>query len=161
MSLVFAAALLAAAPPAETPRGFLERVYAQYRHEDYSPLARPRRIFAAPLVAAIEEDRRLSRDEVGYMDADPLCQCQDHGGMKPLVRQVRRPTPRTAIADIVLTFGGSDRRDLEVRLVRGAAGWRVADIATADDPSLLASLRRFNARRRGQEKTEATSSAER
>jgi hypothetical protein len=161
MSLTLAAALLAAAPPAETPRAFLERVYAGYRDEDYGPLARPRRIFAPPLVAAIEEDGRLSGGEVGYMDADPLCQCQDHSGLRPLIRQVRRPTPKTATADIALTFSGLERRDLKVRLVRTGTGWRVADIATADEPSLLESLRRFNARRRGQEKTEATSSAER
>lgn len=161
MSLALAAALLAAAPPAETPRAFLERVYAGYRDEDYSPLARPRRIFAPPLVAAIKEDGRLSGGEVGYMDADPLCQCQDPGGLRPVIGQVYRPTPKTATADIVLTFSGSDRRDLKVRLVRTGAGWRVADIATADEPSLLESLRRFNARRRDQEKTEATSSAER
>jgi hypothetical protein len=161
MSLALAAAFLASAQPAETPRAFLERVYAEYRDEDYSPLAHPRRIFAAPLVAAIAEDGRLSGDEVGYMDADPLCQCQDPDEMRPLIRQVLRPTPTTATADIVLAFGASDRRALRIRLVRTRAGWRVADIATADEPSLLDSLRRFNARRRGQEKTEATSSGER
>ncbi len=160
MSLAFAAALLAAGPPAETPRAFLERVYAGYRDEDYSPLARPRRVFARPLVEAIEEDRRLSRDEVGYMDADPLCQCQDPAGLRPAVGQVRRPAPGTATAAVALTFSGSDRRDIAVKLVRTGAGWRIADIAAADEPSLLDSLRRFNARRRA-EKGEATSSAER
>jgi hypothetical protein len=148
VSLALAAALLAAGEPAETPRAFLERLYAGYRSEDYSPLARPRRIFAPPLVAAIEEDSRLSRDEVGYMDADPFCQCQDPAGLQPRIGPVRRPTPGSAAADVVLTFSGSDRRELAIRLVRTRSGWRVADIATADEPSLLESLRRFNARRR-------------
>lgn len=161
MSLALAAALLAAGQPAETPRAFLERVYAGYWDPDYSPLARPRQVFARPLVEAIEEDSRLSRDEVGYMDADPLCQCQDPAGLRPVIGQVRQPTPKTATVAVVITFGGSDRRDLSVRLVRTGAGWRIADIAAADEPSLLDSLRRFNARRRAQEKTEATSSAER
>ena len=160
MSLALAAALLAAAPPAETPRAFLESVYAGYSDEDYSPLARPRRVFARPLVAAIKEDGRLSDGEVGYMDADPLCQCQDHSGLRPLIGQVAGDS-KTATADIALNFSGSDRRDIEVKLVRSGAGWRIADIATADEPSLLESLRRFNARRRGREKTGATSSAER
>ena len=75
MSVAFLlAALLAPAQQAETPRAFVEHIYAGYRREDYDPLARPERIFAAALAAAMNEDARLSRDEVGYMDADPLCQ---------------------------------------------------------------------------------------
>jgi hypothetical protein len=147
MSLAFAAALLAAAPPAESPKAFVERIYAGYRDSDYSPLAHPRRIFAAPLVAAIREDSRLSRGEVGYMDADPLCQCQDPAGLRPLIREIGRPNRSTATAHLLLDFGGSDRRELRLRLVRTAAGWRVADVVTADEPSLLDSLNRFNLRR--------------
>jgi hypothetical protein len=150
MSLALLAAL-AAAQPAETPRAFLERVYAGYRDEDYNVLDRPERIFAAPLVAAIREDSRLSAEAVGFMDADPLCQCQDPAGLRPVIGEVRRPAAGMATADIALTLGGSDRRDLRLRLVRTGAGWRVADIATADDPSLLGSLRRFNARRRARD----------
>jgi hypothetical protein len=147
MSLALAAALLAAAPAAESPRAFVERIYAGYRDSDYSPLARPRLVFAPPLVAAIREDSRLSRDEVGYMDADPLCQCQDPTGLRPRVDEVVRPTRFTAIARVRLDLGGSDRRELRLRLVRTAAGWRVADVVTADEPSLLDSIRRFNRRR--------------
>ncbi|HEX8241708.1 MAG TPA: hypothetical protein VF574_18380 [Allosphingosinicella sp.] len=139
-------ALLAAAPAAETPRAFVERLYAGYRDPDYSPLARPRRVFAPPLVAAIREDRRLSRDEVGYMDADPLCQCQDPSGLQPRIGEVRGSDRGRATVNVRVDFG-SDRRELSLRLVRTAAGWRVADVATADEPSLLAGLRRFNRRR--------------
>jgi hypothetical protein len=144
-------ALLAAAlapAPAETPGAFLQRIYAGYRDPDYSPLDRPDRIFAPPLVAAIREDRRLSRDEVGFMDADPLCQCQDPAGLKPLIGEVKRPTARTAAARILLRFGGSDDRELRLDLVRTAAGWRVADLGTPDSPSMLRDLQRFNRRRR-------------
>lgn len=142
------AAALAPAPAAETPRAFLERVYAGYRDPDYSPLARPQRVFAAPLVAAIREDRRLSRDEVGYMDADPLCQCQDPAGLRPLIGEVRRPTARTAAARILLRFGGDGDREVRLQLVRTRSGWRIADVAAPDSPSMLDELRRFNRRRR-------------
>jgi hypothetical protein len=144
---VLLAALLAAAPAAESPRAFVERLYAGYRDPDYDPLAHPRRLFARPLVDAIREDWRLSRDEVGYMDADPLCQCQDPAGLRPTISEVDQPTRSTATARVLLDFGGSDRRDLSLRLVRTSAGWRVADVATADEPSLLDSLTRFNRRR--------------
>jgi hypothetical protein len=142
------AAALAPAPPAETPEAFVDRLYAAYRDPDFSPLARPDRVFAPPLVAAIREDQRLSREEVGFMDADPLCQCQDPAGLNPLVRQVEKPTNRAATARILLRFGGGDDRDLRLDLVRTSAGWRVADLGTADSPSMLADLRRFNRRRR-------------
>lgn len=147
MSLAFAAALLAPALPAEAPRAFVERLYAGYRDPDYNPLARKRRIFAPPLVAAMNEDARLSHGEVGYMDADPLCQCQDPAGLRPLIREITRPTRSTATAHVLIDFGGSDRRDLHLRLVRTAGGWRIADIVTADEPSLLEALGRFNRRR--------------
>jgi hypothetical protein len=147
MLLALLAAMAAPASPAETPRAFVARLYAGYRDEDYSPLARPERVFAPPLVAAIREDARLSKEEVGFMDADPLCQCQDAAGLHPVIETVRQPTPRTATAQIGLSFSGSDRRALRLQLIRTRAGWRIADIATAEAPSLLADLRRFNRRR--------------
>lgn len=149
MSHLIAALLLAPAPAAESPRAFVERLYAGYRQPDYDPLADPGRVLAPPLAAAVAEDVRLSKDEVGYMDADPFCQCQDPGGLRPLVGEVRTSGRSAATAHVLLRFPGSDRRDLSLRLVRTAAGWRVADVVTADEPSLLASLRRFNRRRSG------------
>jgi hypothetical protein len=147
MSLAVAAALLAA-PAAESPRAFVERLYRGYRDPDYNPLDRPGRIFAPPLVAGILEDRRLAGDEVGYMDADPLCQCQDAAGLQAGIGDVRLSEPR-ASARVRITFSGSHPRDLRLDLVRTAAGWRIWDIATADEPSLLAGLKRFNRRRSG------------
>lgn len=141
------AALLAAAAPAETPGAFLERLYAGYRDPDHDPLARPERVFAPALVAAIREDWRLSSEEVGYMDADPLCQCQDATGLRAAIGDVRPSARDRATAKVRISFGGSDRRDLRLKLVRTAAGWRILDIATADEPSLLAALQRFNRRR--------------
>jgi hypothetical protein len=141
------AALLAAAAPAETPGAFLQRLYAGYQDPDYDPLARPEQIFAPPLVAAIREDWRLSGDEVGYMDADPLCQCQDAAGLRAAIGEARPSGRSQATARVRIAFGGSDRRDLRLKLVRTAAGWRISDIATAEEPSLLAGLQRFNRRR--------------
>ncbi|HEX8262336.1 MAG TPA: hypothetical protein VF547_05625 [Allosphingosinicella sp.] len=148
MSLALAAALLAQAPTAETPRDFVTRIYAGYRDPGYNPLDRPERLFALPLVAAIREDARLSRDEVGRLDGDPLCQCQDHEGLEPLVEAVSRPAARTALADVRLRFPGYGDRQVRLRLVRTARGWRIADVATPDSPSLLRELRRSNRRRR-------------
>jgi hypothetical protein len=142
------AALLAPATAAETPRAFVERIYAGYRDAEYSPFAVPERFFAEPLAAAMAEDSRLSHGEVGFLDGDPLCQCQDPSGLQALIREVRRPTRKTAIAQIRLRLTGYEPREVRLRLVRGQSGWRIADIGTADTPSLLRDLQRSNRRRR-------------
>jgi hypothetical protein len=142
------ALLLGAAEPDQTPGAFVEALYAGYRDPDYSPLARPERVFAPPLVAAIREDARLSRDEVGYMDADPLCQCQDPAGLRPDIAEIRTSGRTRARVRVRIDFG-ADHREVRLSLVRTPAGWRIADIATPDEPSMLASLRRFNRRRSG------------
>jgi len=151
---LLALAAAAAPRPAESPRAFVERLYAGYARDSYSPLAHPERVFAAPLVAAIAEDRRLSRDEVGFMDADPLCDCQDAAGLHAAVAVTLRG-PATATARVALRFGDGpastrpeNRRALILRLVRTARGWRVADVASADEPSLLRDLQAFNRRRK-------------
>jgi hypothetical protein len=149
MSLaVLAAAMLSPAPAGETPRAFVERLYASYRDSNYSPFTRAARVFAPPFVAALREDSRLFRDEVGFIDADPICQCQDAGGLRARVAGVRQPTAAAAEARILLRFGDTDSRDLILRLVRTRAGWRVADIATADDPSFLGELQASNRKKR-------------
>src|SRR3990170_1131291 len=148
MSMAFMlAAMLSPAPLAETPHAFVERLYAGYCDPDYDPLAKPGRIFAPALVAAIREDLRFSRDDVGYMDADPICQCQDAAGLRHSIEEIGQPGAKRATARLRLDFGGSEQREVELKLVRTKKGWRIADIATAVDASLLESLRRFNRRR--------------
>jgi Protein of unknown function (DUF3828) len=148
LPLLLAGWLAPAAAAPDSPRAFVERLYASYRSETWSPLSRPERVFAPPLVAAIREERRLSRDEVGFMDADPICDCQDPSGLRAQIASVTEPARGTAIVRVALRFGPSDRRDLTLRLVRLATGWRVADVASTDEPSLLADLKAWNRRKR-------------
>jgi Protein of unknown function (DUF3828) len=148
LPLILAAALLAPAQPADSPSGFVSRLYAAYRSPDYSPFRNPARIFAPPLVAALRENERLSSGEVGYLDADPLCQCQDPGGLRASVAAVRRPRPGSAEVRVRIAFRGGGARDLRLRLARTPAGWRIADIATPDEPSFLAGLTAWNRRKR-------------
>lgn len=146
MSLLLAAACLAPVEITETPRAFVERIYSGY--PEFSPFAFPERFFAEPLTEAMAEDSRLSHGEVGFLDGDPLCQCQDPSGLEAVVRDVRRPTRTTATANLDIRLTGYEPRPVRLKLVRTPAGWRVADIATPDSPSLLSDLRRSNRRRR-------------
>jgi hypothetical protein len=138
--------LLALAAPcaakAETARAFVERIYAGYSHDDFNPIGRPDLYFAAPLASEIRKDS--AGGEVGYLDGDPLCDCQDFSGLKPRIGHVRMQGSRAAEARILLDFGTPDARAVSLQLVSTKQGWRVADVTTKEEPSLLAALRRAN-----------------
>ena len=143
-------AALATSPQAESPRAFIARVYAGYRHENYSPLDRPERVFAPALVRAIREDQRLAHGEVGYLDGDPLCGCQDYGKLTAQVRALKRPTKGSADARVHVDLGIGEANDLRLKLVLTRSGWRVADVGSGDEPSLLRSLQAANRQARRQ-----------
>ena len=129
---------------AETPRSFLQQVYAGYRTPDYSPLERLDATFAPALAAAIREDERLANGEVGYLDGDRLCDCQDFQKLRATIRSVKRPHQRTASAVVDVDLGFDQARHLRIELVRTTAGWRVADILSRDGSGLLRNLKRSN-----------------
>ena len=147
MMLLLALAEAAAGQP-ETPQRFIERIYASYARSDYSPFERPGAVFAAPLAAAIAEDSRLNQGEVGYLDGDPLCQCQDAEGLKATVTSVRRPSRDQAIVSVSIRLHGYPPRPARFTLTRAGAGWRIADVWSAQEPSLLKALEAANRKAR-------------
>lgn len=148
--MIILALLAYAAQARDTPRAYIERLYASYRHADFSPFKHAERVFAPRLLAAINEDSRLAHGEVGYLDGDPVCQCQDTSGMHPSITSVTQSGPDRATVRVSIRWDRDKTRPATFRLVRTLGGWRVADVLTADDPSLLNSLEAANrkARRR-------------
>ena len=144
IGLALALAGAAPAPAAETPRAFVERIYAGYRSRDFSPFKRPERWFAPALLAAIEEDARLAKGEVGYLDGDPICQCQDAEGLRARVASVQQQRSDRAVVRVLIALHGYRPRPARLSLTRTRAGWRIADIASAEGPSLLAGLAASN-----------------
>jgi hypothetical protein len=149
--MLLALALAAAAPAsgADTPRGFIERLYASYRHADYSPFKHPERVFAPRLLAAINEDSRLAKGEVGYLDGDPVCQCQDAAGMHASIVGSNPLSRKQANVIASIRFGKDPPRWIRFSLARTKAGWRIADVSSADEASLLAALEKANRKARG------------
>jgi Protein of unknown function (DUF3828) len=146
--MILIALAAAAAQPAETPRAFMGRLYANYRHSDYSPFTHPERVFAPRLLAAIKEDERLAHGEVGFLDGDPLCDCQDTGGMRSSIASVTG-SRGTAAAHIMVSWRDTgEHSDIRLKLVRTPAGWRVADVSTANESSLLHDLQESNRKAR-------------
>jgi len=144
--MILAALALAAAHATQSPGKFIAQVYARYRQENFSPLARPEKFFSPKLAAAILEDS--SGGEVGYLDGDPLCDCQDYGRVDAQVRALSQSNAHSARAKVHVTLGPRDARDLTLSLVMTRSGWRIADVVGADHHSLLDELQRSNAKRR-------------
>jgi Protein of unknown function (DUF3828) len=142
--MILLALLVAAAPAAETPRAYMERVYASYRNKNFSPFDHPERYFAPKLLAAIKEDARLAKGEVGYVDGDPICQCQDTDGLHAKIARVTGQGTAKALAEVILDFTDSTARRVRFSLVRTNGGWRIADVSSADEPSFLAGIEKSN-----------------
>jgi hypothetical protein len=92
--------------------------------------------FTRSLRRAIERD--TGGVEVGNLDYDPLCQCQDNGGlaMHVIRTQVRYTT---ATVDV---WSGNRNSGTKLRLLLRRQGqvWKVADVSTARVPSLARQL---------------------
>jgi hypothetical protein len=142
------ALLLAAAQPAETPKAFMLRLYSYYRQSSYSPFTHPARVFAPPLLGAINEDSKLANGEVGYLDGDPICQCQESDGMRPAVTAVTHQGATKATVAVSIGWPHDKPRPIRFSLVRAAQGWRIADVSSADEPSLLKALEDSNRKAR-------------
>jgi hypothetical protein len=142
MILLYLAA--AASPQAATPRAFLERTYASYANPNFNPFDHLDRYFAPRLIGAIREDARLAHGEVGYVDGDPICQCQDPDGVHAKVTRVSLQGPSKASAEVIVDFTDSTARRVRFSLVRTAAGWRIADVASGDEPSFLRAVEDSN-----------------
>jgi hypothetical protein len=126
------------------PRAFLAGLYAHYpvagKAHPFDPVGpQVSRVFDAPLAALIRRDQRNARNEVGALDGDPLCDCQDDAGMTWKIVNIVPQGAGRALAQVRLTFPDTPRPridDLRVDLVRTPAGWRIHDIASSDTPSL-------------------------
>ena len=144
MMFLWLLAAAAAQPQASTPRAFLEGVYAQYKRPNFNPFSHLERYFAPRLVTAIREDARLGHGEVGYLDGDPICQCQDTEGMHASVTKVTQQGRDKALAEVAIGWDNDKSRPTKFSLIRTRAGWRIADVSSADEPSFLRAIEESN-----------------
>jgi hypothetical protein len=151
MILILLAAA-AAQPQADTPRTFLEHVYANYKNPNFDPFSHLDRYFAPPLIAAIREDARLAHGEMGYVDGDPICQCQDTAGMHASVGKVTQEGPDKATALVSIGWDNDKPRPTTFSLIRTRSGWRIADVSSADEPSFLRGIEQSNRQERARQK---------
>lgn len=126
----------ATAATAATPEAFVRSLYTAEQGGS-GPQADAARMWSARTAALIAESEALGNPgEYAYFEADPVCDCQDDGGM---VLTSVAVTPRGADrADATVVMTWTMARPPEVKrqtfnLVKEGDGWRIDDIQR--DPS--------------------------
>ena len=121
---------------------FVEGLYAQYAREPGPDWTRKQagRTFSPALLALIRADEaRTPPGDVGALDGDPFCNCQDYEITRVAVT-VKPTAPGKATAGVQFAnFGTAQSVTLDLVWTRKA--WRVDDIHAEDLPSLAARLR--------------------
>ena len=155
-----AATAAAATPSADSARIWVVRLYANYANDSFSPFIKPADWFAPAVVKALAEDERLTPEgEMGAIDADPVCSCQDPTDMKATVGAITMTGPGKATVKVKLQWPlppdpipdqiPDYTRDQTLHLVMTDAGWRIADIGGGGaDQGFLHYLEEGNAQRR-------------
>lgn len=152
MFLLATPVIAAPASPAASAKAFVEGLYKPWiaslkrnsaaDRTGYMPKD-DESVYVPELSALLNKDQRISNrtGDLGVIDWVILCSCQDDAGLGYRVT-VPTATATTATAKVVLTFGGQYSNTLTLKLVKRPQGWRIADVADGNMPSLLALLRR-------------------
>ena len=121
---------------------FVHRLYRAYQHgggPDYLGPQAPR-VFSPRLLGLIRRDQRLTpAGDVPSLDGDPICDCQDSGGMTGVHVDVSAAAPGHAVAKVRFRLD-AERRALTLDLVAVHGRWLVDDVHSRDTPSLAAFL---------------------
>lgn len=96
-------------------------------------------VFAPDLIALIKrEAASVRKGDVGALDGDPICDCQDWQISKVEVT-VSAPKPGAALAEVRFQNAG-EARQVRLDLIAVQGRWRVGDVHTPDMPSLAKML---------------------
>ena len=140
---VAAAATPAASGDAADAKAFLDGLYAHYKtskDNTFAPFdANQSEVLDPDTMALMKADDKALNGELGDIDGDWLCDCQDFESITATVTVLSAtPTSAKATADFRDTMdgpGGKPKHDT-FDLVKTPAGWRIHDMGTADQPSL-------------------------
>jgi hypothetical protein len=122
---------------------FLRSVYAPYR-ADGKPIdltgPQAEKILDPSLVALLREDQAAVQGEVGVLDGDPICACQDFD-IRSIQASVRPDGDGKATAIVRFkNFGRAKVTEVRFDLVAIKGAWRIFDIHEKEIPSLREAL---------------------
>jgi hypothetical protein len=126
------------AAAAEGPEPFVRAIFAQYVSGGPSELPPPPGqdpIFSRMMNALIGDDFRAANGEVGTIEYDIFCQCQDQDGFVVNSMAVAQGDENTASASVVFTNMGI-QKTATLELVREGGNWKVDDVETGTNSSV-------------------------
>lgn len=127
----------AAAQTTSQPKAFVRDLYEKLRVDSHIPLLS----YSSDLARLMRVDRsRAGKGQVGKLDFDPLCSCQDPDGLQ--VRDLKTSgSVNDPVIVVTLRFPDTTEKRVTLKLVRAGTTWRIKDVATAEIPSLRAFLK--------------------
>ena len=136
------AATHAAGQDTRSASQFVTGLYGAYHGHGPDYLgAQAAEVFSPRLLKLIRRDQALAKGEVGALDGDPICNCQDFrlGAMVDVKVAMTRPGEAKATARF-RNFGKPQAVRLDLVAVNGA--WRVDNIHEDGTPDLVAYLQK-------------------
>jgi hypothetical protein len=124
-------------------RAFVLALYGNYeRDADANYLNSPEKVFTPRVLALMEaEARTIKPGDMGVIESDPLCDCQDSTGLTGVTVAPSVAGPGRVRADVKFTISSQPVAvTLDIAAVNGA--WRVADVHSAGLPSLVGAYER-------------------
>ena len=123
------------------PEEFVRAVYGAFAADAMGEP--PRRgqdpIYDRMLNAMIGADAAKAGGEVGILDYDPICDCQDSGGFTLDSVTVTETGPAAAEAVVVFTNVGETKRQT-LKLVKEGPMWKISDVLVPGRPALTETL---------------------
>lgn len=123
------------------PEEFVRAVYGAFAADAMGEP--PRRgqdpIYERMLNAMIGADASKAGGEVGMLDYDPICDCQDSGGFTLDSVTVTETGPAAAEALVVFTNVGETKRQT-LKLVKEGPMWKISDVLVPGRPALTEQL---------------------
>lgn len=156
--LAAAVLALAAATPAlgqegsEGAEAFVREIFAGYANEDPDNLwpmedANLDRVWSPRMADLIRRDRALAPDgDLPYLDADPLCDCQDWRDLAVRSVTVARTDQASGRVVTVRFVNMGQPETTVVRLSGHPGSWRIDDVLTPGGPGLARALEASNER---------------
>jgi hypothetical protein len=132
--------IAARAQDLQTAHAFVAGLYAAYhgRGPDYLG-AQAKTTFYPPLLRLFRRVAAATpKDEVGALDGDPICNCQDFQISKVNIQVTGGPTGQARATVRFRNAGKPQIVRLDLVPVQGQ--WRVSDVHTSDTPSLVSYL---------------------
>jgi hypothetical protein len=148
MILLTVPAIPAPAQDAASANAFLQSVYALYAKNGKGATLTSR-YYDSTLLRLVATDNKLNAGDIGVLEGDPVCGCQDWNGIWDLKIDVQMmQDPNLALADVTFALSAptgrkkDDVRKLQFTLAPVRGQWRIYEILDESDPKQPFDLRK-------------------